>query len=273
MTESILWRSMQKTLAELKEERANKRMELSEIYKRFVRDFEIPRSAIKEPIDPKSDYGKLIIGGRLKLPQGSKLLPTFKILMAKAQYEHIKLNELIELKQQESEKITNSNSEIHETEANCFKLFSPVQKNAVVPVTSIGEVALRDATSACIDSSNQELHAINANSVEADDQKRRRRRPRGGVKHRNNKENRKKRMMEAAQQVEGQVVIAPEDKVLNTMISSDSISTEHDATADIAVGSNNSGTSKSKTESALSPSPPDFIDTSTTNAADKTTDV
>ena len=181
MTDIVQSIYMQKTLDELKAERAKRKVELEEIYRRFTKDFEIPTNPIKEPIDPESDYGKLVIGSRLKLPKGSKLPPTFKILMAQAQYERVELNELIALKQT-TVYASNSIVGTEVDDAIFSTVFEPFMKSSVPTDPVLETVPVSKET-----------------SYQIDGEKRRRRRPRGGVKHRNNKENRKKRMMEAAE--------------------------------------------------------------------------
>jgi hypothetical protein len=88
-----------KSLAQLYEERAREKRELNAIFERFTHEFELPTARILKPIDPESDYGKLVIGSRVQLPKGSIITPMFRILMAQAQYRRIEMNELIHERQ------------------------------------------------------------------------------------------------------------------------------------------------------------------------------
>ena len=93
-----------KSLQELCEQRDKDKRELNVLFDRFTRDFVLPSSPILEPIDPESDYGKLIIGSRLQLPKGSKIQPMLKVQMAQAQYRRVEQNELITIRHFETGK-------------------------------------------------------------------------------------------------------------------------------------------------------------------------
>jgi hypothetical protein len=51
-----------------------------------------------EPFNPASDFGKLVIGGKITLSKGSQLEPEHRILIAQAAYLRVELKELIAMK-------------------------------------------------------------------------------------------------------------------------------------------------------------------------------
>lgn len=92
-----------KSLRELLGQREKEQREINTIFERFTREHELPLGPILQPIDPESDYGKLVISSRVHLPKGSKVQPVLKIMMAQAQYRQIELAELIAIRRIELE--------------------------------------------------------------------------------------------------------------------------------------------------------------------------
>lgn len=171
-----------KTLEELLMEKAARKKELDDMARSFLAEFELPATAVTDPIDPNSIYGKLIIGSRFKLPKGSKQPPLFRITMAHAHYERVELNEWIELRKAEMK----SGTEIVGNRDNdgSIKWFEPSMRSSASKIILDGE----GSDGKTVDAATTDAVNMNTSVTNQPELVPRKRRARGGVKHRKYRE-------------------------------------------------------------------------------------